>query len=96
MLYGDLVKADLKEIADWYQQINPALKARFLRDFREKTKYIREFPLSSEIKYDEIRLVFLKKFPVAIHYTFRESLGEIVILAVFHTARNPAIWAGRK
>lgn len=42
----------------------------FSKEFRLKINLIKENPLSFELKYNNIRIVFLKKFPYGIHYLY--------------------------
>jgi len=90
------VKNDLKEINNWYRKIDKKLLDNFLKEFRYKIDFIKENPLSCELKYDNNRIVFLKKFPFGIHYFYNEQGNLIEIYSVFHTSRNPEQWKDRK
>lgn len=35
----------------------------------------------------------VRKFPYCVYY--REEPGQVVVLAVFHTSRDPGIWQAR-
>jgi len=41
----------------------------------------------------EVREALVSGYPYCIYY--REEIGQVVILSVFHTARDPSIWQGR-
>ena len=43
--------------------------------------------------YQDVRKAVVPKFPYVVLYT--EEAGEVVVIAVFHTARDPAVWQGR-
>lgn len=64
LIYNRFVKDDLKEINKWYKEINKELWNSFTKEFRLKINLIKENPLSFELKYNNIRIVFLKKFPM--------------------------------
>lgn len=96
LIYNRFVKDDLKEINDWYKEINKELWNSFTKDFRLKIHLIKENPLSFELKYNNIRIVFLKKFPYGIHYLYNTEENIIEIYSVFHTSRDPEIWKDRK
>jgi len=96
LIYGHFVKQDLKEINDWYRKIDKKLWNRFLIDFRNKIDLIKENPLSFELKYGDTRIVFLKKFPFGIHYSYSEEKNLIEVYSVFHTSRNPEEWNDKK
>ncbi len=93
--YSSFVKQDLKEITDWYKEVNRKLTPKFMKEYRSKIKYISENPLSSEIKYGKNRITFLKKFSFGIHYSYSETEKLIIIYSVFHTSRNPKNWKKR-
>lgn len=87
---------DLSEIADWYNVIDKKLIWLFLKDFKTKVKYISENPFSCEVRYENFRIAYLKKFPFGIHYQFDESKNMVKIFSVFHASRNPENWKERK
>ncbi|MFC0427537.1 hypothetical protein [Chryseobacterium scophthalmum] len=47
---------DLKEIADWYNTKDKKLIWVFLKDFKEKVKYISVNPLACEVRYENFRI----------------------------------------
>ena len=96
LIYGYFVKWDLKEINHWYSKIDKKIWAQFIKEFRSKINFIKENPLSFELKYDDNRIVFLKKFPFGIHYFYNQEKNVIEIYSVFHTSRNPEQWKSRK
>ncbi|MGI9653315.1 type II toxin-antitoxin system RelE/ParE family toxin [Chryseobacterium sp. RLHN22] len=86
---------DLMEIADWYNARNKKLIWIFLKDFKEKVKYISENPLACEMRYESFRIIYLKKFPFGIHYFYDKEKNAIEIYSIFHTSRNPEQWKNR-
>lgn len=96
IIYNPFIKNDLKEINKWYNEIDVKLWMAFINDYRLKINFIKENPTASEVRYDDCRIVFLKKFPFGIHYQFDEKHQTIKIFAVFHTSRNPENWTSRK
>jgi plasmid stabilization system protein ParE len=96
LIYNRFVKDDLKEINEWYKEINKELWNSFTKEFRLRINLIKENPLSFELKYNNIRIVFLKKFPYGIHFKYDEKKNLIEIYSVFHTSRDPEIWKDRK
>ncbi|MCX8524162.1 type II toxin-antitoxin system RelE/ParE family toxin [Chryseobacterium formosus] len=96
LIYSHFVKRDLKEINDWYKKINQKLWNNLIKEFRLKITFIKENPLAFDLKYDNNRIVFLKRFPYGIHYFYNEEKNLIEIYSVFHTSRNPEQWKDRK
>ena len=81
---------DLREAFLWYAEKKPRLGFLF-KDFLETAiSSIKQNPLKSQIRYKNIRIRFLNKFPFGIHYTILES--EIINLAVFQTSLEPKMW----
>ena len=87
---------DLTEIASWYNKIDRKLTKKFLKEFREKVNYLADYPSSCEVRFDNIQIAHLKKFPFGIHYTYIEDQRKIIVFSVFHTSRNPDLWTERK
>ncbi len=56
-------------------------------------RHIQKNPLKIQIRYEQIRVSFLKKFPYGIHFNVTENI--ILIIAVFHTAVDPKKWVKR-
>ncbi|WP_294199741.1 MULTISPECIES: type II toxin-antitoxin system RelE/ParE family toxin [Chryseobacterium] len=93
LIYSHFVKSDLKEIHDWYKNIDKKLWNKFKQEFQSKINFIKENPLIFEIRYDRQRILFLKKFPYGIHFIYDEKQNCIEIYSVFHTSRNPEQWS---
>jgi toxin ParE1/3/4 len=81
---------DLLEIAKWYESMSEGLGRRFLLAFETKLDVIQKNPYLYQVKYKAVRLGFLKRFPVAVHFTVEEE--NIFVHAVLGTRRNPKIW----
>lgn len=79
-------KIDYRKSLLWYKNIHPKLAVRFNNSFKESIAIIKKDPLLFQIKYDKIRVVFLKTFPYSIHYSIYENC--IVIKSIFHTSRD--------
>jgi toxin ParE1/3/4 len=94
MNYEVIIKSgaelDLLEIAKWYESKGEGLGRRFLMDFETKLDVIQKNPYLYQVKYEVVRLGFLKHFPVAVHFTIEEE--NIFVHAVLGTRRNPKIW----
>lgn len=93
--YSRFAKDDIRNGFEWYKNINKNLAKRFLNEFKKEVAYLQEQPFSVELKYSEVRILFLKSFPFGIHFLVNENSKSIVILGVFHTSRNPDIWSER-
>jgi len=50
-------------------------------------------PQRNEILYRDVRKLAVHRFPFVVLYRFDDD--EILIISVFHTARNPDDWKSR-
>lgn len=67
----------------------------FLKEIKKEVNQILKNPLAYEIRYADIRIAYVKKFPYGIHFEYLELENQVNILAVLHTSRNPKIWKER-
>jgi plasmid stabilization system protein ParE len=86
------VKNDIREAAKYYNQQQKGLGLRFLKEVNSRVATIGKQPKSFQIRYREVRIALLKKFPYTIHYLLDEESKQIIILAVFHHDKDSAKW----
>ena len=77
---------DIREIFNWYEDIQEDLGVQFLDDFENTLIYIAAFPASFRVKYKTLRIVSMGRFPYFIF--FRISKEGIIIQKVSHAHRN--------
>jgi len=90
VLISEAAEADIIEAFGFYKRENNAVTAGFKRAITDAVKHIRKYPLAFQIRYEDVRILFVEKFPFGIHFIIRKN--EILILAVFHTSMNPDNW----
>ena len=93
ILISEAAEKDMREAFLWYEQQVPKLGEKFKGQVSKKVGIIGVKPLLFQVRYNEVRIVFLEKFPYGIHYIIRDT--SIIILAVFHTSLNPQNWLDR-
>ena len=84
---------ELDAAADWYEQQRPGWAAAFLDRVGDILDRIAANPQLHGKVYHDVRKAVVQKFPFVVLYY--EDPGDVVVIAVFHTARNPDIWHGR-
>jgi len=89
---AQIVTEDLKEIAFWYNRQSKGLGMLFLKEIRKEIDKISKNPLAYEVRYADIRIAFIRKFPYGIHFEYLEKEKQVNVLAVFHTSQNPESW----
>jgi plasmid stabilization system protein ParE len=85
-------KKDLQEAASYYNKQQKNLGRRFLKEVNARVAAISKNPQTCQIRYREVRMALLNKFPYSLHYLIDEDQNQIIILSVFHQAQNPANW----
>ncbi len=86
-------KTEFDAGADWYEQQRPGLGVDFVARVREVLNRIAANPQLHATVYGDVRKAVVAQFPYVVLYP--EDAGEVVVIAVFHTARDPAIWQSR-
>ena len=86
-------RREFDEAADWYEQRRAGLGARFIaavgRVFDQAAANPQRYP---EV-FGTVREGVVQRFPYCVYY--RGEVSRIVVLAVFHASRDPAIWQSR-
>lgn len=82
-------KGDVERILKYYLKINPRLAKEFLNELRAHLS-IHKSPKKIQIRYSDIRIAFLKRFPVGIH--FKIVGNTIYILSILGTSGDPKKW----
>ena len=81
------------EASAWYEEKRAGLGAEFITEVESCLSVAAEYPMRYTVVYKEIRRIAVNKFPYNIY--FRVETRRIVVLAVFHSRRNPSIWKSR-
>ena len=90
---SEAAEKDLRDAFLWYEKESPGLGDKFEKQIDSAIQYIQKNPLKVQVKYKDVRVDFIKKFPFGIHFTVSEKI--ITVIAVFHTAENPDKWNNR-
>ncbi len=95
LLLTDETLLDIKDAIDLYTSIPSSnLENKFKEKLEKGIQYISLNPETLAVKYKEIRIYNLKKFPYQIHYIIREN--TILVIGVFHGRSNPKSWEERQ
>lgn len=86
-------RIEYDEAADWYDARSPGLGLRFEAAFQEVLDSASTSPERHPRVFGEVHEALVHGFPYCVYFT--ESRGRILVIAVFHTARNPSIWQSR-
>jgi plasmid stabilization system protein ParE len=93
IVFRRVARFEFDEAADWYETRRARLGEDFTAAVQEVLDRVVEQPEFYAASLDDIREAPVKRFPYCIYY--RTKPDTIVILAVFHTARDPGVWQSR-
>jgi plasmid stabilization system protein ParE len=85
-------QAEFDEAIDWYEQ-QAELGLEFLDCVADSLTRIAATPESCEIVYEDVRRAVVQRFPYSVFYQVEQQ--QIVVLAIFHSKRDPKIWQVR-
>lgn len=81
---------DLADAYGWYEEQRAGLGEEFLASIDASFGIIARFPEMFAPAHGEVRRAIVSRFPFAVFY--RVEPARIVVLAVLHSARDPASW----
>jgi len=81
------------EASVWYESKRLGLALEFMAEIDRCVSLASEHPLHFAVVREDIRSVAANRFPYSVYFRAEEHC--IVILAVFHCSRDPAIWQAR-
>jgi plasmid stabilization system protein ParE len=93
VVFRPAARAEFDGATLWYEDRRPGLGAQFVSEIDYAVEHASKYPDRYPIKHKEIRSVRARRFPYSIYYIAEAE--QIVVLAVFHAWRNPAIWRSR-
>lgn len=85
--------AELIEASTWYEGKRLGLGIEFIAEIERCISLASSHPLQFAAVREDVRRVVANRFPYSVY--FRTDGNRIVVLAVFHGNRNPAIWQAR-
>ena len=79
---------DLDYGFDYYNKLSDGLGFEFTDTIDRYLKKISEWPTSSSIRYDNVRVKPIDTFPYTIHFIIADSI-TVYILRIFNTWQQP-------
>lgn len=86
-------RRELDEAGDWYEQERTGLGLEFFAEIERLLNRVTSNPEQFPILYRGTRKAVTRRFPYCVY--FRERDQRVVVVAVFHSARNPSAWKSR-
>ncbi|MBZ4219117.1 MAG: type II toxin-antitoxin system RelE/ParE family toxin [Chlorobium sp.] len=91
--FNRAASAEFSEATAWYESRRIGLGKEFIDEIEQLCVAASEHPLQFAIVHKDIRRVVANRFPFSVY--FRVQKHCIVVLAVFHGRRDPAVWLDR-
>ena len=86
--------SDIESSMKWYDMQSKGLGTRFGKQVSQQINSLKTNPEAYGVRYLSVRCMLIKKFPFLAHFTIDNDI--VSVFAVFHTSRNPMIWAKRR
>lgn len=84
---------EFDEASDWYEQRRTGRGALFTAAVQEVLDRIADQPRFYALAFEDAREAPVSGYPYCVYY--REEPNQVLVLAVFHTSRDPSIWQSR-
>lgn len=85
--------AEFVEASAWYETKRVGLALEFMAEIDSCVSLASKQPLQFAVVRKDIRRIVVHRFTFSVY--FRAEKHRIVVLAVFHGSRDPAIWLAR-
>ncbi len=86
-------RAEFVDATAWYEAQRKGLGVEFVAEVDSCLTLAAQHPERFPLTYKKLRRVTVRRFPCVVY--FYEQAPQIVVVAVFHSKRDPAIWQGR-
>jgi plasmid stabilization system protein ParE len=93
VVFRRAARAEFDAAALWYEDRQAGLGTQFVSEINRVVELASNHPERFPTKHLEIRCAQARRFPYSVF--FRPEADRVVVLAVFHTRRNPAVWQAR-
>ena len=93
VVFRRAARAEFDAAAMWYEDRQPGLGTEFVSEIDHAVELASSHPDRFPVKHGNIRCVQARRFPYSVF--FRPETDRIVVLAVFHARRDPAVWQTR-
>jgi len=86
-------ETEMTDAFDWYEERVTGLGSEFLLAADAAFQGILRSPCQYPVVYKTVRRALLRRFPHEVFFISEEN--RVVVIAVFHTRRNPKYWQER-
>jgi toxin ParE1/3/4 len=84
---------EFREAREWYEARRTGLGAEFEAQVDAAIADVADNPHRHPRVHGDVRRLLVRRFPYAVFFIIEQQ--EVVILAIFHCARDPSTWMTR-
>lgn len=88
-----IARVEFDNAANWYEVRRAGLGMTFTNSVERVLNRIAEHPDFYAQAYKDVREALVPRYPYCVYYRIADA--GILVLSVFHTARDPSVWQGR-
>jgi plasmid stabilization system protein ParE len=93
IVFRRAARREFDEATAWYEERLPGLGAQFVTAIDQALQQVADKPQQFPVVHAGLRCVHAYRFPYSVF--FRIETRRVVVMAVFHARRDPAIWQNR-
>ena len=93
IVFRATAQSEFDGAAVWYEARRAGLGNDFVTEVQRVLDTIVNQPDRYPVVYGDVREAAVRRFPYCVYY--RAKADRVVVIAVFHTSRNPAVWQAR-
>ncbi|SRR5260370_14926503 len=93
LVFRNAAQAEFDGAALWYEARCAGLGTHFVAEVQRVLDTIMNQPDRYPVVYGDVREAAVRRFPYCVYY--RAKADRVVVIAVFHTSRDPAVWQAR-
>jgi len=93
LVFRPAAQAEFDAAAAWYEGQKPGLGSDFVAEVQQVLDTIANHPERYPMVFGDVREALVSRFPYCVYY--RNKPDRVVVIAVFHTSRDPSVWQGR-
>jgi plasmid stabilization system protein ParE len=93
VVFRRAARLEFDDAAMWYEERRSGLGESFIAEIDRAIAVASADPQRFPIMHRDIRCVRVRRFPYSVF--LRAESSRIVVLAVFHARRDPAVWHAR-
>src|SRR5262249_3661795 len=86
-------QSEYDEAADWYESRRAGLGVRFVAALQQIIQAIADQPDRYPEVWPGVREAPVSGWPYCVYYQVHDD--HVMVIAVFHSARDPSVWQGR-